>query len=230
MRILNQQAPPQGSRGAAMKKWVVCLGAAIATLVLLEGAVGRYFPVDGQVYGPDSELLYDAIPGTARIQVMPERYVGVGDAVRVPIRISSDGFRGAKLESPKRRKRVLVIGDSLVMAENVPLESTFAHSLGTELGERLDSADSVETVNAGRSGYGPDQALLLLQREHERIDPDLVVCVLCAHNDFGDLMRNKLFRLGEDDTAEAAAPFLGCLLYTSPSPRDQRGSRMPSSA
>ena len=24
--------------------------------------------------------------------------------------------------------------------------------------------------------------------------------------------------------------FLGCLLYTSPSPRDQRGSRMPSSA
>ena len=26
------------------------------------------------------------------------------------------------------------------------------------------------------------------------------------------------------------APFYGCLLYTSPSPRDQRGSRMPSSA
>ena len=25
-------------------------------------------------------------------------------------------------------------------------------------------------------------------------------------------------------------PFEGCLLYTSPSPRDQRGSRMPSSA
>ena len=25
-------------------------------------------------------------------------------------------------------------------------------------------------------------------------------------------------------------PFMGCLLYTSPSPRDQRGSRMPSSA
>ena len=24
--------------------------------------------------------------------------------------------------------------------------------------------------------------------------------------------------------------FIGCLLYTSPSPRDQRGSRMPSSA
>ena len=27
-----------------------------------------------------------------------------------------------------------------------------------------------------------------------------------------------------------AGPFEDCLLYTSPSPRDQRGSRMPSSA
>ena len=31
-------------------------------------------------------------------------------------------------------------------------------------------------------------------------------------------------------TAEEIAPLDACLLYTSPSPRDQRGSRMPSSA
>ena len=30
--------------------------------------------------------------------------------------------------------------------------------------------------------------------------------------------------------ANAQAYLMGCLLYTSPSPRDQRGSRMPSSA
>ena len=30
--------------------------------------------------------------------------------------------------------------------------------------------------------------------------------------------------------AQTLTPKLGCLLYTSPSPRDQRGSRMPSSA
>ena len=29
---------------------------------------------------------------------------------------------------------------------------------------------------------------------------------------------------------DEAGHFIGCLLYTSPSPRDQRGSRMPSSA
>ena len=33
-----------------------------------------------------------------------------------------------------------------------------------------------------------------------------------------------------EDSIEGWADALGCLLYTSPSPRDQRGSRMPSSA
>ena len=39
-------------------------------------------------------------------------------------------------------------------------------------------------------------------------------------------------RLGKDQFGETAKTTLsiGCLLYTSPSPRDQRGSRMPSSA
>ena len=33
-----------------------------------------------------------------------------------------------------------------------------------------------------------------------------------------------------DDKDEKLIKYLACLLYTSPSPRDQRGSRMPSSA
>lgn len=201
-------------RGAAFKKLLVFLGMTAIMLGFLEWAVARYFPVGGQVYALNEELLFDAVPGAARIQVMPAPIDGAGDAVRVPVRIGADGFRGANLEEPKRRKRVLVIGDSLVMAENVPLESTFVHWLGRELSERLgaaagNDANAVETVNAGRSGYGPDQALLLLQRELEPVDPDLVVCVLCAHNDFGDLMRNKLFRLGEDGAAERATPIVG---------------------
>ena len=37
--------------------------------------------------------------------------------------------------------------------------------------------------------------------------------------------------LGESELAKRMAPeVMNCLLYTSPSPRDQRGSRMPSSA
>ena len=32
------------------------------------------------------------------------------------------------------------------------------------------------------------------------------------------------------DVTDGSVTYQGCLLYTSPSPRDQRGSRMPSSA
>ena len=35
---------------------------------------------------------------------------------------------------------------------------------------------------------------------------------------------------GTDESARYVAQSITCLLYTSPSPRDQRGSRMPSSA
>ena len=37
-------------------------------------------------------------------------------------------------------------------------------------------------------------------------------------------------QLIEEHGGESTVLTLGCLLYTSPSPRDQRGSRMPSSA
>ena len=45
--------------------------------------------------------------------------------------------------------------------------------------------------------------------------------------------REELARAGALGLVEAARRYdesRGCLLYTSPSPRDQRGSRMPSSA
>ena len=50
--------------------------------------------------------------------------------------------------------------------------------------------------------------------------------------DFGAGAGSDLSRFEEGDHVEVlgASRFYGCLLYTSPSPRDQRGSRMPSSA
>ena len=47
-----------------------------------------------------------------------------------------------------------------------------------------------------------------------------------ALGDFGD----RGMQLSDDLVAGVMGRLEGCLLYTSPSPRDQRGSRMPSSA
>eukprot|EP00829_Urostomides_striatus_P001802 TRINITY_DN11952_c0_g1_i1.p1 TRINITY_DN11952_c0_g1~~TRINITY_DN11952_c0_g1_i1.p1 ORF type:complete len:181 (+),score=60.01 TRINITY_DN11952_c0_g1_i1:44-586(+) len=48
--------------------------------------------------------------------------------------------------------------------------------------------------------------------------------------DVHDPLRPLLFRHFAEGITRAAHLFYICLLYTSPSPRDQRGSRMPSSA
>ena len=55
--------------------------------------------------------------------------------------------------------------------------------------------------------------------------------VRSLHNPYGS-GHNVIFLGGSDDAgvAEAVKVFTGCLLYTSPSPRDRTRSRMPSSA
>ena len=47
--------------------------------------------------------------------------------------------------------------------------------------------------------------------------------------EFSDAMKLKL-KLNREGGLQALRRSIACLLYTSPSPRDQRGSRMPSSA
>ena len=42
--------------------------------------------------------------------------------------------------------------------------------------------------------------------------------------------KEKVIRFGEKGAKTAGKPKAGCLLYTSPSPRDRQKSRMPSSA
>ena len=46
----------------------------------------------------------------------------------------------------------------------------------------------------------------------------------------GNLFRSTTYRKGETELVIVVTPYLVCLLYTSPSPRDRQKSRMPSSA
>jgi hypothetical protein len=63
-------------------------------------------------------------------------------------------------------------------------------------------------VNAGVRSYGPDQALLRMQRTAALLEPDLVVFAVYSGNDYGDPIRNKLFRIGADGALERRRPSL----------------------
>ncbi len=141
----------------------------------------------------DERRLYTPVSGATR-----ECYrsaVNGGD--RIDYSFNADAFRGRPLARPKSAQRVVVYGDSFIQAEYSSNENTFVEQLGRDLAARLGAP--IEAVNAGVAGYGPDQSLRRMDEEFGWLEPDLVVVSIYAGNDFGDLVRNKLYRLGPGD-------------------------------
>jgi len=158
-----------------------------------------FLPIGQLSYRLDEELLFEPRPDSARFFVHRP-----GQTPRsVVARINSQGFRGAELREPRPAHRIVVYGDSFIHAEYAALEDTFAWQLERSLSP---AGDALEVVNAGVRSYGPDQALLRMQRTVAALEPDLVVFAVYSGNDYGDPIRNKLFRIGPDGGLERRHP------------------------
>jgi hypothetical protein len=164
---------------------------AAASLVAVAGAewlLRTFAPQAGFVYRLDPRSLYSLDPGTRKLYRNSERNGGQ----RVLLVVNADGFRG----DPLRRNpglRVVVYGDSFVEADYTPLHETFTKRLEVRLASALGR--DVEAVNAGVNGYGPDQALRRFEDDAGRLRPAAAVVVVYSGNDFGDVLRNRLYRL-----------------------------------
>jgi len=173
----------------------VALAAAtsLAMLAILEVAGERLLaPRHRSIYQTDDRLIFKFIP--ARASVMTRSAENGGETVAH--RINSAGFRGPELRAAGEMTRLVVYGDSFIHAFYSRDEETFVVRLGAALGERLGRP--VEAVNAGVSSYGPDQIALKMEGELPWLQPALVVVAIFAGNDYGDLLRNKIFRLSAD--------------------------------
>ncbi len=169
-----------------------------ASLVLAE-FVARGFlgPRFLGIYQRDDRVLYRLIPGAERVNVLPT--INGGAVIRY--RINSQGFRGGELLPAGRSTRVLVYGDSFIQGDFSRTEDTFTE----QLQRRLASAAGrrrIEVVNAGVAGYGPDQELRRMEDELPAFKPTLAVVAIYAGNDFGDLLRDKLYRLTNHGSLE----------------------------
>ena len=68
-------------------------------------------------------------------------------------------------------------------------------------------------------------------RFNDVVSSQLINCLGAHDPTHGNLTHDQVAnRVTRPIFMSAVAEINGCLLYTSPSPRDQRGSRMPSSA
>jgi lysophospholipase L1-like esterase len=91
---------------------------------------------------------------------------------------------------PPDERRVLILGDSLVLSVQVPLDQTF----GKLLERRLNNGSSrlhYRVINAGVQGYGPVEELLFFQRIFAAVQPDLVIETLFVGNDAEDAVASR---------------------------------------
>lgn len=184
------------SRGA---RWLgnlaLVLVATLVPLAVLELGLRVAGTVPPSMYEADSTLIYRPVPGGRKNFV--HNPVNGGATIRVAI--NSEGYRGPLLRTDGKAKRIAVYGDSFIAGEFADDSLTFVRML-----ERTLSATApTEVVNAGVTGYGPDQEYLRMQRELPTLKPDVVVMAIFADNDLGDLVRDRLFRLRPDSTLEA---------------------------
>ena len=179
------------SSNAAKKLLLLALSAG-ATLALAETALRALYPTKTSLYELDERRLFRLVPNATRLFVHSPENGGAW----VLTRINADGFRGPSLESAECKIRVAVYGDSCIMGEFSPEEETYAAQLELALAEQ--TGRPVQVVNAGVAAYGPGQSILRMEEEWPTLNPQLVVLALFAHNDFGDLLRNKLFLLDSE--------------------------------
>jgi hypothetical protein len=173
--------------GLVLTAFLSCFMALACAEVALRLVLGPSYYARFQL---DDKYLYKLIPGSTR----DFHHTSANGGGTVRYYVNDQGFRGPALQARVDEARVVVYGDSFIQAEFSELEGTFPHRLAVDLEGQLGYA--VEAVNAGVAGYGPDQALLKMQDELPWLKPDLVVFSVYSGNDFGDLVRNKLFRMG----------------------------------
>lgn len=118
------------------------------------------------------------------------------------IAVNHSGLRDDQELGPKPpgERRILILGDSLVLAVQVPFAKTFGELLEQRL-NRPPSAHRYRVINAGVQGYGPVEELLLLRSIIGVVQPDLVIDTLFVGNDAEEAVTSEPRLSGERPAA-----------------------------
>lgn len=181
-----------------LKDTLVVLAISLALLVAAELTLRVIFPEKIRNI-PENELAYvfnkdylvSLKPNIEKIYVRSEQ--NGGDIIHW--RTNNDSFRGENLQD-NPETRIIVYGDSNIQARFSEEKNTYTARLEQYL--NAAGVTDIEVVNAGIIGFGPDQSLIRFRQEADRYNPDLVIFHIFADNDFGDILRNRLFHLDAD--------------------------------
>lgn len=82
----------------------------------------------------------------------------------------------------QNERRIVLLGDSLVLSVQVPFEQTFGELLERRLNERSPRI-RYRVINAGVQGYGPVEELLFFRTIASLLQPDVVLTAVFVGND-----------------------------------------------
>ncbi|MEW6200538.1 MAG: SGNH/GDSL hydrolase family protein [bacterium] len=98
------------------------------------------------------------------------------------IRINKDGFRGAEIEKPKIKIRIMTVGDSCTFGSLAGEHFTYPGAMQNTL---LKSGYQVDVINVGIDGYGTEIVLKRLDY-YLSFDPDIVTIYIGWNSLFFD--------------------------------------------
>jgi hypothetical protein len=101
------------------------------------------------------------------------------------IAINQSGVRDEAEIGPKApgEKRIVILGDSLVLSVQVDFDRTFGALLEARLNHSAPDGVHYRVINAGVQGYGPVEKLLFFRRVAKHFEPDVVLIGLFVGND-----------------------------------------------
>jgi hypothetical protein len=101
------------------------------------------------------------------------------------IDINSNGVRDTDDIGPKPagERRIVILGDSLVLSVQVDFDRTFGELLERRLNADAPEGVRYRVINAGVQGYGPVEELLFFRTVVRSFEPDIVLTTLFVGND-----------------------------------------------
>jgi len=182
------QGNESGARPSRRARWSVYLGNSLLTLgsvlfalLVGEGIIRAVQPQDlgNWTYTRDGLTLH--LPNMVQFSYRFGHEIATNSA----------GMRDREhdLTKPPGVRRILVLGDSFMEANQVNFEDAFASVLERRLKEGAHRP--VEVINAGVSGWGTDDELTYFTREGIKYRPDLILVAMTLHNDVSDNLREE---------------------------------------
>ena len=172
---------PSGSSPSTGVRWAVALLILVVEFAALEAGLRVYGASEGTTTF-QSLFIRDAEVGSRLRPGASIRYTTV--EFTTDIAINAQGVRDDEPIGPKLagERRIVVLGDSLVLSVQVPLAETFCKNLERRLNAR-GGPGHWRVINGGVQGYGPVQEWFFFDKVAAAFQPDVVLIVAFVGND-----------------------------------------------